>query len=52
MKVGFYDKVTGLWAFEEQIPFQKYQGPLIVVRLNHTFTTDWLGWFNHTLIIH
>ena len=33
MKVGFLDKVTGLWAFEEQIPYQKYQGPPIVVRL-------------------
>ena len=23
--------MTGLWAFEEQIPYQKYQGPPIVV---------------------
>ena len=33
VKVGFPDKVTGLWAFERQMPFQKYQGPPIVVRL-------------------
>ena len=25
--------MTGLWAFETQMPFQKYQGPPIVVRL-------------------
>ena len=24
--------MTGLWAFETQMPFQKYQGPPIVVR--------------------
>ena len=32
VKVGFPDKVTGLWAFERQMPFQKYQGSAIVVR--------------------
>ena len=32
-KARFSDKVTGLWAFETQMPFQKYQGPPIVVRL-------------------
>ena len=26
-------KMTGLWAFEVQMPYQKYQGPPIVVRL-------------------
>ena len=26
------DKVTGLRAFEEHLPYQKYQGPPIVVR--------------------
>ena len=26
--------MTGLWAFETQMPFQKYQGPPIVVRWN------------------
>ena len=26
------DKVTALWAFETQMPFQKYQGPPIVVK--------------------
>ena len=25
--------MTGLWAFEVQLPYQKYQGPPIVVRL-------------------
>ena len=24
--------MTGLWAFETQLPYQKYQGPPIVVR--------------------
>ena len=24
--------MTGLWAFEGQMPYQKYQGPPIVVR--------------------
>ena len=24
--------MTGLWAFEVQLPYQKYQGPAIVVR--------------------
>ena len=33
VKVGFPDKMTGLWAFEGQMPYQKYQGPPIVVRL-------------------
>ena len=32
VKEGFPDKVTGLWAFEGQMPYQKYQGPPIVVR--------------------
>ena len=32
VKVGFPDKVAGLWAFDTQMPFQKYQGPPIVVR--------------------
>ena len=32
VKVGFPDKVTGLRAFEGQMPYQKYQGPPIVVR--------------------
>ena len=31
VKVGFPDKVTGLWAFEGQIPYQKFQGPPIKV---------------------
>ena len=31
-KVGFPDKLTGLWAFEEHLSYQKYQGPPIVVR--------------------
>ena len=30
-KVGFPDKVTGLWAFEEHLSYQKYQGPPRVV---------------------
>ena len=34
VKVGFTDKVTGLWGFEGQMPYQKYQGPPIVVRLS------------------
>ena len=32
VKVGFHDKVPGLWAFEAQMPFQKYQRPPIVFR--------------------
>ena len=32
VKVAFPDKVTGLWAFEVRMPYQKYQGPAIVVR--------------------
>jgi hypothetical protein len=32
------DKVTGLGAFEEHLPYQKYQGPAIVVRYTHLFT--------------
>ena len=32
IKVGFPDKMTGLWAFEVQMPYQKYQGPPTVVR--------------------
>ena len=32
VKVGFPDRITGLWAFEGQMPYQKYQGPPIVVR--------------------
>ena len=40
VKVGFHDKVTGLCAFEEQIPYQKYQGPTIVVRLQIATFTD------------
>ena len=35
VKVWFPDKVTGLWAFETQMPFQKYQGSAIVVRFVH-----------------
>ena len=31
-KSSFPDKVTGLWAFEVWMPYQKYQGPAIVVR--------------------
>ena len=26
--------MTGLWAFEVRMPYQKYQGPAIVVRLD------------------
>ena len=33
VKVGFHDKVTGLWAFEVQVPHQNYQQPPIVVKL-------------------
>ena len=43
VKVGFLDKVTGLWAFEGHLPFQKYQGPPIVVRSEH-FYWDWRGY--------
>ena len=32
VEVGFPDKVTGLRAFETHLPYQKYQGPPIVVR--------------------
>ena len=32
VKVEFYGKVTGFWALEAHVPFQKYQGPPIVVR--------------------
>ena len=32
VKVGFHDKVAGFWAFEEQMPYQKYQRPPISVR--------------------
>ena len=32
VKVWFHDKVTGLWAFEVPLPYQKYQRPPIVVR--------------------
>ena len=32
VKVAFFDKVTGSWAFEAQIPFQKYQQAPIVFR--------------------
>ena len=35
VKAGFLDKVTGLWAFEEQIPYPKYQWPTIVIRLGY-----------------
>ena len=28
--------MTGLWAFEVQVPYQKYQGPPIVVRLKYS----------------
>ena len=31
VKVGFPGKVTGLWAFEGQMSYQKYQGSPIVV---------------------
>ena len=33
VKLGFYDKVTGLWAFEVQMPCQKYTSRPILVRL-------------------
>jgi hypothetical protein len=33
--------MTGLWAFETQLPYQKYQGPSIVVRcMTSTAATD------------
>ena len=30
--------MTGLWAFELQLPYQKYQGPPIVVRYGRDYT--------------
>ena len=35
--VEFHDKVPGFLAFEVQMPYQKYQQPPIVVRLNLSF---------------
>ena len=32
VKVQFYDKGPGFWAFEEHLPYQKYQRPPILVR--------------------
>ena len=41
VKVGFHDKGTGFGAFEEQMPYQKYQQPPILVKyINHLNSAD------------
>jgi hypothetical protein len=35
--------MTGLWAFETQLPYQKYQGPPIVVRWLSSLSIRWMG---------
>ena len=48
VKEGFPDKVTGLWAFEGQMPYQKVQGSPIVVRLHVRYICFFLQkWTKH-----
>ena len=48
--------MTGLWAFEEHLAYQKYQGPPIVVRWSYglfnvlkTLDGAVIFWFDHFL---
>ena len=49
MKLWFHDKVTGLWVFEVQVSYQKYQRPPIVVRLDQIVKRYYVTW---TLWLH
>ena len=52
VKVGFPDNMTGLWAFEGQMPYQKYQGSPIVVRWEtNEYSMDSKKWPNVHLLI-